>query len=776
MVNSGGAERKDDIPLRTAVVVAAIALAATLLRAAGLGNLPLWYDEAMYTLLAQALDWRLLSGHDILVEPMFVGPLALWLEFGQSTFWVRLPMALAGIATVGVAADLARHIAGQRAALHAALFTVAAPVLVYYSRDAKMYSFVLLYVLLACYFAIRFGKEQRLNFLVGYFLTGALLCHTHFSAPLFLGTLGLVFIPLFTRRFQTLAVWALTNVAIVIAAIPFILAELKYQEMMQGKSFHAMPPTLEAVKITVTHFFAGYTPNLALAFAITFFSLALILCALFLRFREWPALLLLLAAGTVPVLILYTISVLAPWSLYIDRYVIGCAGPMLVLAALGSSTLHGRACRSAVLAGVLLLSGMALRDVYSDRLPDRNEWRRGIIDRSDVFAIAAALREHGAPGELVCHPFWESHPMLRWHAPEFEHVLADQNGRMQETLARICTPGFQEVYGWDPKDVRPLLTPGRRVWIVVTEEHGGVSDAYGALHALLERRGELIYSQRFGAPFAKMLLEQFKIREDGAAASSFRPRKEIALSNESGGGTFTVALEPSDAQMKLTATSTAEAPLAMEFEAIPCVAWLGGGDMEPVLVGESSWSTKRYLAGGTMRIGTVVRAHAQAARDDVLLGKFAAPAGQYEVMIHRTQQGNGYMIPTARIDVRLGEQLFQSDGVKLERGGWRWESIGTFENTSGEAEVQIQAWDSEGRPEAYAVLAGIMLVPSESESAASEAGAPANITLKRGRLDVAAGGSAATMLPCAQQEHMLLLFGMLQREPFVLTQQCGAGG
>ncbi len=58
---------------------------AALVRAGALGVAPLWYDEAMYALLARDFRWELLRAPWILIEPLFVAPLSWWVALGQGT-------------------------------------------------------------------------------------------------------------------------------------------------------------------------------------------------------------------------------------------------------------------------------------------------------------------------------------------------------------------------------------------------------------------------------------------------------------------------------------------------------------------------------------------------------------------------------------------------------------------------------------------------------------------------------------------------------------------
>lgn len=69
-------------------------------------------------------------------------------RFTMDTFLLRLPMALAGVASVGILMLLLRRFAGTRAALFAGALAAVSPILVYYSQEMKMYSILALFLLL----------------------------------------------------------------------------------------------------------------------------------------------------------------------------------------------------------------------------------------------------------------------------------------------------------------------------------------------------------------------------------------------------------------------------------------------------------------------------------------------------------------------------------------------------------------------------------------------------------------------------------------------------
>jgi hypothetical protein len=126
--------------------VAAATLAAAILRLFYLGHQSLWIDE-IFTRLASGgggpLTWRDLLGD--VHGPLHT--LAVHLSaraFGVSEWALRLPAAIAGVLTVPAMAWLASRWLGRSAAAPAAWLAAGSPFLVWYSQEARGYSWMML--------------------------------------------------------------------------------------------------------------------------------------------------------------------------------------------------------------------------------------------------------------------------------------------------------------------------------------------------------------------------------------------------------------------------------------------------------------------------------------------------------------------------------------------------------------------------------------------------------------------------------------------------------
>jgi mannosyltransferase len=166
--------------------LAALVLLAACLRLATLDQQSLWYDEA-YTpvhVLHPSLWATLRSVADTENTPPLWYVLA-WADtrlFGTGAVALRLPSALAGIATVPVVWAIGRELGGRRAGLIAAALVATSPLFVWYSQEARAYSLFALLAALTMLCFLRAEREPTPRRLAAFALAGSLALLTHYFA------------------------------------------------------------------------------------------------------------------------------------------------------------------------------------------------------------------------------------------------------------------------------------------------------------------------------------------------------------------------------------------------------------------------------------------------------------------------------------------------------------------------------------------------------------------------------------------------------------------
>jgi uncharacterized membrane protein len=134
---------------RRLVLACAVVLGAFALRAHGLGDKSLWYDELRQVEVAQQPPARFqeaLLAHA--GRPLDYLVTRALLPAGRQEFWLRFPAAMWSVLAVAAARPAARRLFGPRAALPAMALLAAAPLGVQYGQEARPYALYALAALL----------------------------------------------------------------------------------------------------------------------------------------------------------------------------------------------------------------------------------------------------------------------------------------------------------------------------------------------------------------------------------------------------------------------------------------------------------------------------------------------------------------------------------------------------------------------------------------------------------------------------------------------------
>jgi mannosyltransferase len=142
-----------------------------------LGQAPLWLDEG-FTLLQAT--YRPVSDWSADVHPpLYYALLWAWTHVSTGDAWLRLPSALLGAATVPAVYALGARLHGRAAGLWAAAFMGATWFHVWHSREARMYSLLVLGFALALWGLIAGARDGSRAGWVVYALAGAAMAWSH---------------------------------------------------------------------------------------------------------------------------------------------------------------------------------------------------------------------------------------------------------------------------------------------------------------------------------------------------------------------------------------------------------------------------------------------------------------------------------------------------------------------------------------------------------------------------------------------------------------------
>ncbi len=166
--------------------LAALTVLAAALRLSTLDLQSFWYDEAftpVHVLHASLGATLHAFVHTENNPPLWYLVVWAWSRLaGTGEVALRLPSALAGIATVPVAWGIGRELAGRRAAALAGAIVAVNPLLVWYSQEARPYAFYVLFAALALLCMLRADRDPTPRRLVLFAVGGALALLSHYFA------------------------------------------------------------------------------------------------------------------------------------------------------------------------------------------------------------------------------------------------------------------------------------------------------------------------------------------------------------------------------------------------------------------------------------------------------------------------------------------------------------------------------------------------------------------------------------------------------------------
>jgi mannosyltransferase len=208
--------------------LAAVLALGAVLRLATLDLQSFWYDEAftpvhvLHTGLGATLRAVV---HTENSPPLWY--LIAWADvrlFGDGEVALRLPSALAGVATIAVAWGIGAELAGRRCALFAAALTAVGPLFVWFSQEARVYALFTLTGGLALLCFLRARREPTPVRMAAFALAGALALVTHYFAVFLLAPMVLLLLR--ERALRRSAAPACVAVALVGAALlPLAIAQ-----------------------------------------------------------------------------------------------------------------------------------------------------------------------------------------------------------------------------------------------------------------------------------------------------------------------------------------------------------------------------------------------------------------------------------------------------------------------------------------------------------------------------------------------------------------------
>lgn len=482
---------QSDLP--TYFVLALFCLFGAWLRLTALNRQSLWFDEADVVVRAQQSLGAVL--HTFVRQgengPLYNLLLHFWTEFlGSNERWVRLPSALAGVASIPVIYLVGARTLGRRVGLLAAGLLAISPYHDWYSQEAKMYAIAVLLTLVSTLCFIEALTRNRRIWWAAYVVATTLGFYFHVTTVLIFVGQCAFFIVTWRRWPGRHKRWL---VSVALLTLPYLPIAIWAAKVVLGQAvmWQSKVSLVDIAKITATKFAVNRdTPLIEQRGTWLYGMLALVgLLGVGLlgwgersadqRWgRRWALLLAVLAA--LPAVGLYLLTFRQP--LFNDRYLIMSLPAYLLLVAAGVRVLERRCWPLALLAMFLLIvyAWAPLRDINRSSQAQKEDWR----------AAYTTILAHSQPNDLIMIEPGYLITTYDYYAEQFPGVGKLKAG----TIPYLTTPGF------DTQQMETLVrkqAPGDRVWLVVSPARVDAIDPHHALQQWLATGGKPLYQQVF---------------------------------------------------------------------------------------------------------------------------------------------------------------------------------------------------------------------------------------------------------------------------------------
>jgi len=471
-------------PGQKAALAAVLALGAAL-RIFRLGHWSLWYDEgaSLYFSRFATSVGALFDDSNTSDPPAIavlvrlwtglVGTLGLPATSAASDFAIRLLPCMFGILAMPVLYALAVRVAGCRRAAIATVFLYAiAPFHIFYAQELRIYSFLTLVALAACWFMVRALDEDRPALWFGLVASLAVMMYSHYISMWYIfacGVFYLTVLPQYKRHFWKWTAWF---AGLMVAIVPSLYMAVKMNAHVLSIKYHWYDnPTVKTGFITLKNFFAGYSPAAWAYWPLFVVALGLLLAGIaVLARRRYPAAALVAVFVFVPLWGNVALWAYRDFSFYEHRIFIVSAAAALVGAGAAVAALPHRALRIGALGLVALLTLPGLADYYRQRLHPIDEHRLGINYKADFRSAARFLNERVGEDEAVAYA---SHFMVYslHHYLDVPHrFVSGAPNPIRLTIDMLGSPALLYKQGLLPDRIAKAAGELSAIWFM--ETHG----------------------------------------------------------------------------------------------------------------------------------------------------------------------------------------------------------------------------------------------------------------------------------------------------------------
>lgn len=367
-----------------------VSLLGLAMRGLALDFVPLWSDEAfMAVLMRRSLPAIIDVVHNDNHPPLQYLLVRAATLLGDTPFWLRLPSVIAGTAAVPLAAALGRRVGGDRAGIASGAVVAVTPLLVLWSRDARMYALATTMILAMALTLWRAVERPSPDRVMIYGLAVLVGLYTHYlvalAVPAQLGAAAL-----FLRPSRTASWRVVTAAGVAGAALVPWLVYASPQFRHAGEPYWSQPLTLAGVADEMRFLFDHPGP-MTLLLPVALLGLpALVWLAgrAYHDSAEEPRRALLYVGGTgiFALLLLALVSFRKP--LLDERFLNLYATELLPVGAAALASTGRRLLVAGVVAGLLVATLVSAASLQTPQVPAITAALKGRVDPGrDVVAL-----------------------------------------------------------------------------------------------------------------------------------------------------------------------------------------------------------------------------------------------------------------------------------------------------------------------------------------------------------------------------------------------------
>lgn len=456
-------------PKKIIIILGLIVLLGLSLRLYDLDAEGLWLDEGGSVMKADADLKQFMSGRPPYVSPpLYYLFLDSWINvFGNSEISIRLPSVLFGILSLLLIYRIGETLFNNVSGLSAAFFLAISTFHIYFSREARMYSLLLLLALCSMYYFIDLitqgvmkgkGGLRRVRWWSAllYLLSTTLLLYTHnFGiSPLIAQNILALILFFKTRRIgrMRLKSWVILQSIISLAFLPWIVVIIKQFLNIKGKYWS--PPVSPGTLLETLLDYSGSYWLLVLFIAFS-------IIAWFIPYSNrtgqkssvisnhkegespLPNFLFLFIWLLTPCLLPFLISIIST-PIYISRITITASPALYLMAAGGIGRLHNLKLKIISLGLIGILAFPLLWNYYH------------ISHKEPLREIFSRVEANVQPGDIILiMPLW------------YKKFVFDYYQTRKDIPARGFSHG--SINARDLKELTDLIEQYRRVWIILCQ-------------------------------------------------------------------------------------------------------------------------------------------------------------------------------------------------------------------------------------------------------------------------------------------------------------------